>query len=512
MLEPLIALTLSDVEDDRKVAIDHIDQMVWLIGYPKVRVQFQSIWALANVSIFSEEARMKCHQAGCTSTLFELWGTMDFMVEMETLATLANLTLSPAVTRYMIKHHDAISFFLDLARGSKVRHADFATVALGNICRHPEWTDKVIAAGGIQVVVGAFISNDYGKQRSSCRALANICLSRSSLVQEALSSKILLDRIVTFAERNELETQLEVSQLLRALFCRPEIRSILMGMHVYDVVLYFAKSSIPDVRLHSDDMYRMMEVDIGLEVRQPDETDDDYLRQLRPLDGMISWNSWGSKLDSIFSPIFSSVPTLSGHSYTLMQGTSQQVDMMNGINKERRDGLRDSITFIIVDDPMHGSLEEKEGSSVVRYTPDYDFKGNDYFVYTIQVGGLTSPPSTVSLVVTEDPNYKPRAVLKSHLDMDASEGDGSMTMRAGPTRRKRTIASDDVEEGGSVGKDDESVHSQNLKGVAMANLRVTAGGDTSDYDFRSPSAFVGTMSSLNSNMSRNRGSKRTNDK
>lgn len=40
------------------------------------------------------------------------------------------------------------------------------------------------------------------------------------------------------------------------------------------------------------------------------ETDVELLKKMEPLKGQVEWSTWGSKLESIFSPVFSSVPTL----------------------------------------------------------------------------------------------------------------------------------------------------------------------------------------------------------
>ena len=46
VLEPLISLTLSGKEEDHAIAKKYIGQLVWLISYPNIRVQFQSAWYL----------------------------------------------------------------------------------------------------------------------------------------------------------------------------------------------------------------------------------------------------------------------------------------------------------------------------------------------------------------------------------------------------------------------------------------------------------------------------------
>ena len=47
---------------------------------------------------------MKIHSAGGTKTLFEWYMDMDIMVQLESLAAIANLTLSTEVTSYLNYH------------------------------------------------------------------------------------------------------------------------------------------------------------------------------------------------------------------------------------------------------------------------------------------------------------------------------------------------------------------------------------------------------------------------
>lgn len=57
VLEPLISLTLSSEPEDWEIAKKYIGQLVWLISYPNMRVQFQSAWGLANLALLDEDAR-----------------------------------------------------------------------------------------------------------------------------------------------------------------------------------------------------------------------------------------------------------------------------------------------------------------------------------------------------------------------------------------------------------------------------------------------------------------------
>jgi hypothetical protein len=51
VLEPLISLTLSTEQIDLEIAKTYIKELVNLIAYPNIRVQFQSAWGLANLAL-----------------------------------------------------------------------------------------------------------------------------------------------------------------------------------------------------------------------------------------------------------------------------------------------------------------------------------------------------------------------------------------------------------------------------------------------------------------------------
>lgn len=43
------------------------------------------------------------------------------------------------------------------------------------------------------------------------------------------------------------------------------------------------------------------------------DTDVELLKSMTPLDGCVEWSTWGSKLESIFSPVFATLPALQVH-------------------------------------------------------------------------------------------------------------------------------------------------------------------------------------------------------
>jgi hypothetical protein len=236
VLEPLISLTLSPDAQDWVIAKNYIGQLVWLISYPNMRVQFQSAWGLANLALVDEDARTKIHEAGGTKTLFEWYMEMEPVVQLEALAAMANLTLSLDVSEDMVVRHKCIPFFIDLVASNKMKHSQFATIALSNLARRESFRELIRRSGGIAALVGCIMSHDYQKRRHGARALANMALSPSKDIEQVFESTGLLDRILKMALRKEIETQREVVALIRNLCCHARLRPLLLDRGVMKAV------------------------------------------------------------------------------------------------------------------------------------------------------------------------------------------------------------------------------------------------------------------------------------
>lgn len=103
----MISLTLSTEPNDLEIGKAYIKELVNLIAYPNIRVQFQSAWGIANLALgpspdFStldhlmiiitvsvdNDARIKIHKEEGTKKLFEWYLDMEKVVQLETLAAL----------------------------------------------------------------------------------------------------------------------------------------------------------------------------------------------------------------------------------------------------------------------------------------------------------------------------------------------------------------------------------------------------------------------------------------
>lgn len=369
VLEPLISLTLSTDRDDEAIAKNYIGQLVWLISYPNMRVQFQSAWGLANLALVDEDSRLKIHEAGGTKSLFEWYTDMDFIVQLEALAALVNLSLSFAVSTDMVTRYKVIPFFVNLISKNKLKHAQFAAIGIANIARTESYREEIRKCGGIPMLVGCIMSSDYGKKRFGCLALANMALSPSFEIVQAFHSKKLVDKIIKMATRKETETQREVTALIRNLSCHEELKPLLLERGVVKAINASRESVYPEVVEWGEEIARQMEetiakkksnyisstnplakghiksADSGLRISQSGL---ELLARMTPLEGCVTWSTWGSKLESIFAPIFASLPSLQGSQIYTLKDTPVEICLANGLSKSSLQKTRGSLTYAVV--------------------------------------------------------------------------------------------------------------------------------------------------------------------
>jgi hypothetical protein len=323
---------------------------VWLISYPNMRVQFQSAWGLANLALLDDDTREKIHEAGGLNALFKWYNNMDFVVQLENLAALANLTLSKVVSEAMVRQFKCIPFFIALIESNKPKHAQFSAIAIANLARIEAHRVTIRQCGGITALVGCIMSHDYQKRRHGCRALANMVLSPSKEIEQIFESKGLIDKIIKMTTRNEVETQREVVALIRNLSCHARLRPLLLDRGVMKAV-NIAKSSIfPQVTEWCGEIITLLEreiargdIDLKALLRREGnkaaasslgEADLDLLRRMEPLRGEVEWSTWGSKLESVFSPVFSTIPNPMGCQVTIFRDAAQsQIPLAYGMSR-----------------------------------------------------------------------------------------------------------------------------------------------------------------------------------
>ena len=60
----------------------------------------------------------------------------------------------------------------------------------------------------------------------------------------------------------------------------------------------------------------------------------------------------------------------------------------------------DPLTYTVVSQPAHGTLDLDPATGAFTYTPAADFNGSDSFVFTVSDGWAESPPATAQITVT----------------------------------------------------------------------------------------------------------------
>jgi len=462
VLEPLISLTLSTKTVDHNIAKKYIGQLVWLISYPNIRVQFQSAWGLANLALLDDDARLKIHSAGGTKTLFEWYTDMDHMVQLETLAAVANLTLSSEICEEMVDRHKCIPFFIDLVISNKLKHAQFACIALANLAYKESFREMIRSSGGIVALVGCIMSHDYQKRRHGCRALANMALSGSKEIEQVFESKGLLDKVIKMAIRAEIQTQQEVVALLRNLMCHNKLRALLVERGLSKALANSRSSVFENVVQWCQEIDAVLQqTDLLLQNHSNNiggssiSNSGVVLQQMQPLRGQVEWSTWGSKLESIFEPIFAVLPSVANSKVTVCCNGSKSIYLPNGITKPALQQMRDSLSYNILEKPSHGQLSEYATTKdYVTYTPDKDYVGADFFVYRLQLGIISCNPASVAIAV----EYLDDDMLES--DLEANTDSKQSSPSNSPSNKKNTRNSNNQ----SKQKEATSNHNFNFNG------------------------------------------------
>jgi hypothetical protein len=104
------------------------------------------------------------------------------------------------------------------------------------------------------------------------------------------------------------------------------------------------------------------------------------------------------------------------------QSVSTNEDSAKSITLTASDEDRDTLTFVIVSGPFHGTLSGTAPD--VTYTPDGDFSGSDSFSFEARDGKGGADTATVSMTVTAV-NDSPTDVALSNASVDENEASGT---------------------------------------------------------------------------------------
>jgi hypothetical protein len=232
--------------------------------------------------------------------------------------------------------------------GTKLKHAQFASIAIGNLARKEEFREQIRLEGGVPILVGSILSSDYSKRRYGALALANMAMSSSIEIVQVFESKGLIDKIIKMAVRNEIETQREVTALLRNISCHPELHSLLLERRVIDAIDAAQTSVYPEVVEWANEMIELMDKHMMNKSKKVSTAATNGLMgDMTPLEGSVTWTTWGSKLETIFLPVFSTVPTPEGLQIIAHPNEPVEIYLSNSISAVAKSRWKGTMTYVI---------------------------------------------------------------------------------------------------------------------------------------------------------------------
>lgn len=80
--------------------------------------------------------------------------------------------------------------------------------------------------------------------------------------------------------------------------------------------------------------------------------------------GSVTWSTWGSKLESIFTPIFATLPTLQGIQVYTHINSPLDIYLSQGLSKENASKWRDTMVYVIMGELLWLRME---GGTVVVF-------------------------------------------------------------------------------------------------------------------------------------------------
>lgn len=249
-----------------------------------------------------------------------------------------------------VHRYKCIPFFLSHVSGTKLKHAQFASIAIGNLARKEKFREQIRLEGGIPILVGCILSSDYSKRRYGALALANMAMSSSIEIVQVFESRGLLDKIIKMAVRNEIETQREVTALLRNISCHPALHPLLLERRVIDAIDAAQTSVYPEVVEWANEMIELMDkhmMNKAKKMTKGNTVASGVMGEMTPLEGSVTWTTWGSKLETIFLPVFSTVPTPEGLQILAHPNEPVEVYLSNSISALAKSRWKGTMTYVI---------------------------------------------------------------------------------------------------------------------------------------------------------------------
>ena len=445
VMEPFIAMTMEidnslEMLDECKLTIP---QLIWLVDYPNVRIQYQALWAIANLGqhqgcrtlIMSSQSR-DTDELGI-EVLFRIFMSHKSQpaLKMEALAAMINCSVARNVSRRMVFEMGVLKSLVELLWRNTM-YTQFVTMLISNLAKDEDTCNSLCEMGAVHALMGLVQSPNFQKQKYACMALANITQYMSD--DKKIFSDEFIDRVIKMAVHSDIDIQAEISTLVRNLSFHVPFANQLRQRGAMIAITVLKKSIFPNVRecgelaaqnlmnFAIDDDSRLTtkvsnvnasDGDKGYEGRSsPEELlklekQKAILRSFDPLPALVGWDTWGSKLDTVFSPVFAAAPQAIGRHVETIVDQPRKI-MLKGEDSQGR-----ALTFRIVHAPSHGWLGMISPDKTVIYTPDDGYSGDDYFSYCARNNYMESNLATVAIKIRDENGLEEEAAkVGSHVE------------------------------------------------------------------------------------------------
>ena len=400
-LELLISLSFSRGPDDLTIVNKYIPKIVWLVSYPNTRVQFQSAWLICNIALH-EQFRSSLHfhkvEEKMINTFNSLHPQTNVMTRMEILAAIVNVSSFQTSALTLMESLKVHKLLIPIAVGKEYKASEFALMALANLATTEEHRLMIEEEAGIPAMINGLFTSTVGQRLAACSALANMLLDEHSRVVKYFRDPSVIRRIKYIITSRQGQHQQHGAVILRNLCSHRSLHESLKAANVIDILL-----DLNDKEGRKDELveeycstaldflsvdervpfsYQTMKDFSNLEKTTKVATEEDIVKylsdereNLTEYVNLVNWHSWGSKLDQLFEPMFTTSSTKKLHVTCPVMG-KLKLNMIDYLPKEE-----EYADFRVQVYPYYGSLTTSgKNGEILEYEPYQDFVGNDKFI------------------------------------------------------------------------------------------------------------------------------------
>ena len=327
---------------------------------------------------------------------------------------MVNLSLSSVVAESLVFHQsgDTLEHLLELV-WTPSPFTKFATLTLVNLATTENRRRAILRRGGLAALIGLLLGSNFDLQVVSCRALVNLALSPAKHVP-LFGSDVFVERLLSkLAPLTDPNVQELVAMLIRNLSVRVQFARVLNKKQhrLFDRLAKLRDSTTSkkssrgssghEDRVQSTGLMLMFATNTLQEFKTHESRAETFVKKLPPFDPVtaeVSWDTWGSKLDRMWDPVFAVCPVAKGIHKEVPAFPHKDV-----ICLEAEDAQLLPLKYRVVTKPEFGSLVKTEGenknSERFLYCPPPGFSGVDYFTFIASNPFLDSNLGTVSIKV-----------------------------------------------------------------------------------------------------------------